>query len=1084
MNLLVFLHDILTEFSAAPTWAQLLTKVTLLLAVAWVVHFGLARANPRWRTLLWRGTAVGLVLMGVWIPGLPGWEIRFDTPQPVSSAPASSLPPVVAQSDPALPANEFVHPIRDPASVERAVTTHPMPVEIQPEAARPIESLGSSLSWSMVLLGIWGFGVTLLVIRLAIALVGVMRLLRTSQAAPKSIAAEVARIAASLGCHRQVQVRTSRRYAVPFQYGLRRPLLVLPERMCQPAYRGQLPAVIAHELIHVVSRDFGWNVVLQVVSTILWFHPLAWRIGFAHRTACDAVCDAVAASYLGNVPGYCRTLAQVALESAGMFPVMGLPMARTCNVRRRIARLQQRVFAATLGRRAVIVAASAGLLSFVLLAGVRFALAEPSPADKNAEVPAVSAHSGPEDVPVDPTAAVSQHTDLYGDPLPPGAIARLGSLRYRCPVDLVLNAITFASDKTIVTPTRRFGVPENASFCYWDATSGRLLRKVRPENIQEEESCGDAITPDARIAVAHVGRFVPNPGGNAFPQFQIRWWNVDTGAEIASLWCGDCTNVRLAVSRDGVTVAGGEPNRLGMVRVWNRVALKETASYQTTEGVHDIAVSPDGMRVMFITQREGVWLWDFASGQGPRTILPRSNDFRPWKAAFSPDGMTLIVGGWKGNVKVFDLFSGQLKGTLDWPHPNPAVIAFSRDRKQFALADAGDRSNNIGIWDLASGKLLHTFDGPGNWGVNGMAFSPDGHLLGVATPIGLEVWDLKTEKCLNAQFVGHEGMVGSVVFLGQSETVATAGSDETVRLWDARTGHQKMTIPHEGLIRGLVASPDGRLLASSAETGVTGSGETGPVRIWDANTGKQLFSLERRAKMGTVWRLSFSADGKRLAGAVDNGKVRVWSVEDGTLLSESELQLGLPSGRPSRAGNPFGGNGLSSLLRSAVFSPNGDGILVNGRGDTFRVFSVKTGKELRTFGDDGMHRYNIALSTDGKRLLSNEVGGRLKPNVRELHLWDLPNGKEIWRQSLPYTGRGDEPIAISVNGKRFAVLVGGTSPEIRICDLATRTVLQTFTTDKCRPRSLDFSPDVRLLVAGMNDGTTIAWDLSPSSAGH
>ena len=55
MNPLGFLPDILARFSAAPAWAQLLAKVTLLFAVAWVVHFSLARANPRWRTLLWRG---------------------------------------------------------------------------------------------------------------------------------------------------------------------------------------------------------------------------------------------------------------------------------------------------------------------------------------------------------------------------------------------------------------------------------------------------------------------------------------------------------------------------------------------------------------------------------------------------------------------------------------------------------------------------------------------------------------------------------------------------------------------------------------------------------------------------------------------------------------------------------------------------------------------------------------------------------------------------------------------------------------------------------------------------------------------
>ena len=291
---------------------------------------------------------------------------------------------MVAESGPAIPAIESVHPMEGPASVEKTATTHQTSVEARPESARPTESSRPSLSWRIVLLGIWGFGVTLLAIRLAIAYVKLAGLLQISKAVSEEIVVEVARIAAALGCRGAVQVRSSRQYAVPFLYGLRRPGLILPERMCQPAYRGQLPGVIAHELAHVGACDFGWNGAVQAVSILLWFHPLAWRIGFAHRAACDAVCDAISASYLGDVQGYCRTLAWVALDGAASFPVAGLAMAQTCDVRRRIAVLQQRVFAAALGRRAVVGTALIGLLSLALLAGVRLAPAEsPVTADKD-----------------------------------------------------------------------------------------------------------------------------------------------------------------------------------------------------------------------------------------------------------------------------------------------------------------------------------------------------------------------------------------------------------------------------------------------------------------------------------------------------------------------------------------------------------------------------------------------------------------------------------------------------------------------------------------------------------------------------
>ncbi|MGO9112544.1 MAG: M56 family metallopeptidase [Thermoguttaceae bacterium] len=379
MNPLGLMRDILSQFSIAPPWAQLLTKATLLLAVAWVVHFSLARANPRWRILLWRGTVPSLVLMAVWIPSLPRLEIRIRTPEPVAAAPARLPQPMVAERDPPVVEGVVVHRAEAPASVAMKAIPQQDPGEVRLQAAPATKSSGLLLSWPVALLGIWGFGVALLVIRLATALVRLARLLRSSQVASDEIVAEVERISAALRCRRAVRVRISRLYAVPFQYGLRRPVLVLPERMCQPGYRGQLPGVVAHELAHVRSWDFGWNAAVQVVSTILWFHPLTWWIGSAHRSACDAVCDAVSASYLGDVQAYCQTLAEVALEGAASFPALGLAMARTCDIRRRIAMLQQRVFAAALSRDSVIAIVLVGLLSSALLAGVRFALTEPMP---------------------------------------------------------------------------------------------------------------------------------------------------------------------------------------------------------------------------------------------------------------------------------------------------------------------------------------------------------------------------------------------------------------------------------------------------------------------------------------------------------------------------------------------------------------------------------------------------------------------------------------------------------------------------------------------------------------------------------
>ncbi|MGO8748898.1 MAG: M56 family metallopeptidase [Thermoguttaceae bacterium] len=362
-----------------PVWAWLLGKITLLLALAWLIHVALERQNPRWRILLWRGAAVAMIVLGVGTLGLPGLEIRLAVPPPVSMQSPPSTPPIVAQHD------LSTFPAGDggvgPHAASRATTTLAPKADADDTAEQtaPTGSVKLEFSWRGILLGIWSIVPVLMAARLAVGYVRIVHLLKHSPVAPDWVCAEVERVAAAMSCRLKVQVRTSPSSAVPFLFGFRHPVLVLPRRMCEPACRLPLSAIASHELVHVQSWDFGWNAALQVMSIALWFHPLAWRIGWAHRAACDAVCDAVSASFLGDVPGYCRTLAQVALEGAGLSPMVGLAMARTCDVRRRIAQLDRKVFSAALRRRAVVGSALTGLLVCAFLAGLRFALAAPPP---------------------------------------------------------------------------------------------------------------------------------------------------------------------------------------------------------------------------------------------------------------------------------------------------------------------------------------------------------------------------------------------------------------------------------------------------------------------------------------------------------------------------------------------------------------------------------------------------------------------------------------------------------------------------------------------------------------------------------
>jgi beta-lactamase regulating signal transducer with metallopeptidase domain len=510
MNLLELPRDVIAQASTLSPWALLLVKVTLLLAAAWLVHFALSRANPRWRTLLWRGVAVGVAVLTVWSLGLPGVEIHMTPPAPIVAAPVAVTQPKDAERESAVVAADSEElPLDSSVSAEMTTTTPLSAANATADAAQAVESSSVTFSWRGVFVSIWACGVALLVVRLAMAYFRLLGLVKNSQIVPEEITLQTRRIAAALGCRQAVRVRSSREFAVPFLCGLWRPVLVLPERICQPLYRRQLPGILAHELSHVRSHDYGWNAVLEMMSILLWFHPLAWRIGSAHRGACDAVCDAVSAVHVGDVDAYCRTLARVALDGAGHCPAAGLAMARTCDVRRRIAVLQHRVFATALSRRAVVTVTIIGLLVIALFAGARIALAEMKQADQEVTKP------------------VSMSAEEFGR-LPAAEQRAILAREFQRRLEMVKN-LHFETDTVVKLYTNRDGKPveplkqtTNFRFRYW--LLGESFRVDRDTSVptDAELSCSSSEAVNAEeglgrnVSIWKEGKFPPQ-GQIVFP---------------------------------------------------------------------------------------------------------------------------------------------------------------------------------------------------------------------------------------------------------------------------------------------------------------------------------------------------------------------------------------------------------------------------------------------------------------------------------------------------------------------------------------------------------------------------------------
>jgi beta-lactamase regulating signal transducer with metallopeptidase domain len=409
--------------------ALTLLRVTLLLAVAWLLHLAWRRRNPHLRVLLWRATAVATFVVVVLsllpyrlsLPLLSAASSDARTPVAGDAAPSKSSLSAASTSavEPAsvtlLPANAATVDDKIPAPTDAAAATleDALPSQSAQKVAPPHTA---SHTWLSVACAAYAFGVVAMALTYGLGALRLAALQKSSHAVPEHVQELARTIAAALHYHSHVDVRHSSVIEAPLTFGLRQPRIVIPSRQCEPLECDELRASLAHELAHCAGNDLRWNHLLALVRAALWFHPLVWRIQLAHADACDEICDAKAAGQLGDSSLYGRLLARIALRIAQQRIAPALSMARRSQVCGRIDALDRNQSASRLSRRQFAAFACVAMLTAILFGAATLRRSEAqTPTTAPTAVPSTSP-------PSDTVAEPAAETAPAGEPVTePGA---------------------------------------------------------------------------------------------------------------------------------------------------------------------------------------------------------------------------------------------------------------------------------------------------------------------------------------------------------------------------------------------------------------------------------------------------------------------------------------------------------------------------------------------------------------------------------------------------------------------------------------------------------------------------------------
>ncbi|MDJ0526279.1 MAG: WD40 repeat domain-containing protein [Microcystis sp. M53603_WE2] len=530
----------------------------------------------------------------------------------------------------------------------------------------------------------------------------------------------------------------------------------------------------------------------------------------------------------------------------------------------------------------------------------------------------------------------------------------------------------------------------------------------------------------------------------------VKVWDIATGQESLTLTNPNSLVDRVAVSQDGTKIVGSFYTD-GIVKVWDVKTGRELLGLNVDSYcVHGVALTPDGTKIVTGGWDQNVKVWDIKNGKKLLTLTGH----KTWVefVAVTADGTKIISADSDSTIKVWDIQTGRKIRTLIdcW---SVKGIAVTSDGAKIVAA-CGDETIkvwhiDIKIWNVLAESLFSKFNARNNE-LSGVIKTPDqakiapilGNKTGKLWDITKKVWDMVIGRPSLTLTGGHKWSPSAVTLTPDAAKIVSGGLDETIRIWDLRTGEQLGCLRgHNQLVNDLAVTPDGTKIVSASNDGT--------VKIWDT---------EKRYEIRNSMRyVGVTPDGTRFVLADWDGMIKIWDMETNRELYAFTAPIDRVNMRDSTPD------------RTKIISVSSDEI-----GDTkpfnitnnIVIWNIETGHALLTITGHNSVFNDVAVTPDGEKIVSASRDGMVK-------VWDIETGQV----SLTLAGHNDAVTSVKVTPDGKKIVSSGWDRTVKVWDIETGQASLTLAGHNSVVSNVAVTPDGKKIVSSGWDRTVKVWDI-------